>query len=407
MKQYLEMNDSGDLRIGRIPESWTVLKGKFFLKLHGGGKVYPPNDKNDQKNFFKVEDLNHANDDMILNDSELRISKFSKIIPGPLILIPKRGAAIHTNKVVITQQDCSFDSNIMGISIKKFNLKYFAYFLLFRKLGDIADTSTIPQLNNKHIYPLKFPIPPIIEQDHIVSYLDKKLKIIDGEILKNLKLIMMLQEKRISEINHAVTRGLNPTVQIKNSWIGDIPEYWNLKKVKFITKIIYGKSLPDEKRIIGDVPVYGSNGIIGYHNESISASNTIIIGRKGSVGEINYSKEPCFPMDTAYYIDKNSTDHNLEWIFYALQFLGLKELNKDSVVPGLSREEVYNLKLPISEKEEKQIEEEKQIADYLNERTKKIDSLILKIELQITNLQEFKQSLISSAVTGKIKVTQA
>jgi len=176
-------------------------------------------------------------------------------------------------------------------------------------------------------------------------------------------------------------------------WIGKIPNKWELKKVKFITKILYGNPLPEEKRKKGDIPVYGSNGIVGWHNESITNSETMIIGRKGSIGEINFSENPCFPIDTTFYVENTTTKHNLKWISYCLQCLNLTELNQDSAIPGLSREEIYNSKIPHSQ------ENEKQIVDFLKKKLEEIDLGIEKnIEL-IKLLKEKRLVTIHQAVT--------
>src|SRR5687767_4416666 len=94
--------------------------------------------------------------------------------------------------------------------------------------------------------------------------------------------------------------------QMKDSgieWIGKIPEHWEIRRLKFVSRIKYGNSLAEEDRIAGDVKVYGSNGVIGTHNTPISESETIVIGRKGSFGKLNYSDAPCFPIDTTFFID--------------------------------------------------------------------------------------------------------
>lgn len=105
-----------------------------------------------------------------------------------------------------------------------------------------------------------------------------------------------------------------------------------------ICKLLYGKSLPESSRINGVSPVYGSNGVVGSHTKHITDGPTIIIGRKGSVGEINYSEKPCWPIDTTYYIDSSCTEQNLKWLSYALQSLGLQQLNKATGVPGVARQ---------------------------------------------------------------------
>lgn len=99
----------------------------------------------------------------------------------------------------------------------------------------------------------------------------------------------------------------------------------------------YGKSLPEGKRAGGKIPVYGSNGIVGYHDQAITDGMTIVLGRKGSFGEINLSPVSCWSIDTTYYIDRKATDADLRWLAYQLVNLKLTELNKSAAVPGLNR----------------------------------------------------------------------
>jgi type I restriction enzyme S subunit len=107
----------------------------------------------------------------------------------------------------------------------------------------------------------------------------------------------------------------------------------------------YGDSLPERKRILGKIPVYGSNGIVGYHNQSVTQGETIIVGRKGSIGEVHYSGGPCFPIDTTYYISETKRECSLQWLYYILRSLRLTELNKSSAVPGLNRNDAYEKKI--------------------------------------------------------------
>jgi type I restriction enzyme S subunit len=123
-----------------------------------------------------------------------------------LVLFPKRGAAIFTNKVKISSIRCIFDTNLMGLQINnKAYKRFIAYYLISRRLDDIADTSTIPQINNKHIYPLYFPFPSLKEQQYIASFLDSETKKIDTLIEKVKLSIEKLREYRTALISAAVT----------------------------------------------------------------------------------------------------------------------------------------------------------------------------------------------------------
>ena len=139
---------------------------------------------------------------------------------------------------------------------------------------------------------------------------------------------------------------------------------------------------------------------MGKHSEAITKTETVVIGRKGSMGELNWSAQPCFPIDTAYYVDKTLTKNDLRWLWYGLSSLRLTELNQDSAVPGLSRKDVYYSILPLPEKEE-----QKEIAVYLDSESAKIHQAINNIEKSIAQLEEYRKSLIYEVVTGKVKVS--
>jgi type I restriction enzyme, S subunit len=123
------------------------------------------------------------------------------------------------------------------------------------------------------------------------------------------------------------------------------PTDWRLVALGDVCEFKYGKSLPETARAGGDVPVFGSNGEVGRHDEALTAGPTIIIGRKGSFGEIVYSPVPCWPIDTTYYVDETATNEDLRWLTHRLSALGLRTLNRAAAVPGLNREDAYRLRL--------------------------------------------------------------
>ncbi len=158
----------------------------------------------------------------------------------------------------------------------------------------------------------------------------------------------------------------------KNTKIGDICE------------LKYGKALKSENRAGGKYPVYGSSGIVGYHNEYLVDKPTLIIGRKGSVGEIYYSEVPCWPIDTAYYLEYDSKRINLKWFRNLLLTLKLKSLDKSAAIPGLNRNDVYNLKASIPS-----LTDQIRIANILSQA----EFLISKREESIRLLDEFLKSI--------------
>jgi len=116
-------------------------------------------------------------------------------------------------------------------------------------------------------------------------------------------------------------------------------------KLGDICEFFYGDGLIEAERTGGEFPVYGSNGIVGWHDKAITKGTTIIIGRKGSIGEVHYSEKPCWPIDTTYYVDLTKKPCNLRWLYYALLTLNLPQLNKSAAVPGLNRSDAYEKEL--------------------------------------------------------------
>lgn len=137
---------------------------------------------------------------------------------------------------------------------------------------------------------------------------------------------------------------------------------WPLRRLGEICEFKYGKSLPDAARSGGSIPVYGSNGIVGGHDLPLTASETIVIGRKGSHGEVNFSDVPCWPIDTTYYVDSSATGENLQWFRYRLPAAGLNQMNRAAAVPGLNREDAYRVEILVPP-----LEEQRRIAAILDQ----------------------------------------
>lgn len=134
-------------------------------------------------------------------------------------------------------------------------------------------------------------------------------------------------------------------------------EGWKKDKIGNLLELVYGKSLPKTKRADGNIPVYGSNGIVGFHCEAIVKEPGIIVGRKGSAGNIHFSKVPFCPIDTTFYITQQHSKLELDYLYYALDFLDMKRILGDVGVPGLNREMAYleELFYPLDKAEQRKI----------------------------------------------------
>ena len=153
-----------------------------------------------------------------------------------------------------------------------------------------------------------------------------------------------------------------------------------------VCELKYGKSLPEEKRTGGAIPVYGSNGIVGQHSDAITVGAAIIVGRKGSFGEVHLSRKPCWPIDTTYFIDRTATKADLCWLSYRLKALGLNRLNRAAAVPGLNREDAYRQRLRLPP-----LAEQRRIAGVLDQA----EALRAKRRAALTQLDTLTQSIFN------------
>ena len=169
---------------------------------------------------------------------------------------------------------------------------------------------------------------------------------------------------------------------------------WERMKLKYVARLQYGDSLSAEARQDGAYQVYGSSGPVGTHCAPNTRGPAIVVGRKGSFGKVSYSAQPCFCIDTAYFVDSASTRADLRWLFYALQTIGLDGVSQDTGVPGLSREYAHETPIPAPP-----ARVQRAIADFLDRKTAGIDALVEKKESLALTLAEKRQALIRRALT--------
>lgn len=135
-----------------------------------------------------------------------------------------------------------------------------------------------------------------------------------------------------------------------------------------VIELAYGKSLPQRSRVSGRFPVFGSNGQVDTHNKSLVGGPGIIVGRKGSVGEVIWSKQDFWPIDTTYYVKLKNPDDDLRYWYYVLKTLGLNKLNSHSAIPGLNRDVAYIKQVPL-----RSTLEQEEIANILGSLDEKIE----------------------------------
>jgi type I restriction enzyme S subunit len=179
--------------------------------------------------------------------------------------------------------------------------------------------------------------------------------------------------------------------------MGWIPEGWEVKSIGDALELAYGKSLPATKRVNGDIPVYGSGGISGAHDEKLVNGPGIVVGRKGTVGSLYWVERDFFPIDTVFYVIAK-INIPLYWIYQSLQLIDIKNMGADSAVPGVNRNAVYasQLVLPVIEILQK----------YLGQ----IDSNIAKrntLTVQNHTLSNLRDTLLPKLLSGQLRIPDA
>jgi type I restriction enzyme S subunit len=280
-------------------------------------------------------------------------------------------------------------------------------------------------LNTETVGGITIGLPPLDEQKTIARFLDHKTKQIDDLIAKKEALIEKLDEKRTALINHAVTKGLDPNVPMKDSgveWLGEIPKHWEVIKVKYLTKILRGKFTHrprnDPRFYDGQYPfiqtgdVANANKFIMEYTQTLNdngyavskefPSATLVMTIAANIGDmaiLNFNA--CFPDSIVGFLPSKMTEiFFLYYLFSSMnkQFLSTAVLNTQL---NLNVERISNLLTVIPP-----LHEQMKITKFLDKGLQNIDQQKAKIQEAIERLKEYRTALITNAVTGKIDVRQ-
>ena len=432
-KQYPSYKNSGVEWLGDVPEHWEVKPNKYVFKIQKriagtlGFNVLSITQKG-----LKVKDIESNTGQMAQDYSKYQIVNVGDFAMNHMDLLT---GWIDIAKV---KGVTSPDYRVFEVRNKKVNKEYFLHLfqlgyrnkILFA-FGQGAAQMGRWRLQSETFNTLKMPFPSIDEQQKIVAFLNTETIRIDNLITKQEKLIELLEEQRKSIISHAVTKGLNPNAPMKDSgveWLGEVPEHWDVTFIKYITKKISSGKTP-----LGGAEVYTDEGVIflrsqniyndGLHLDDVSfipheihasmksstvKKNDVLLNITGGsigrtclvdreIGEANVNQHVC--------IIRASKDKYAKWIsvfmksnsaqsqiFYSQTGAGRE---------GLNFSQIGNMRLPFPP-----FVEQQEILDFLNQENLKFDKLISKQNKLIEKLKEYRSSIISHAVTGKIDVRE-
>jgi len=248
------------------------------------------------------------------------------------------------------------------------------------------------------------PLPPKNEQHLLARYLDWHGAQTAKLIRAKKRIIALINEEKQAIIHRAVMRGLDPNVKLKPSgipWLGDVPEGWEVKRLKWATRLQRGYDLPADKRIAGPYPVVSSGGVIDRHIEYRARAPGVVMGRYGSTEAVFYIEEDFWPHNTSLFVTDFQGNLAL-WCYYLLRTISKADHSGKSAVPGVDRKDLFDIFVAVPPYDE-QIE----VVRGIEDRSQYLNRAISGVANEIDLVWEFRTRLISDVVTGRLDVRAA
>ena len=439
-----ELTYSGVEWLGMIPLHWQSRRLKQLAKIVSGGTPEKDNleywsgdipwvSPKDMKGRVVVDSLDHITNDAILASSTRLVGQ------GSVLMVVRSGILRHRIPVAVAAREVTLNQDLKAfLLLGDVSSKFLAYFIegmsdvllvMWRKEGATVESLVTELIEKTHI-----PIPLHWEQRAIANFLDRETSKIDSLIKRKERLIELLQEKRIALISHAVTKGLDPDIPLKDSgveWLGKIPAHWEVIPLKSILirndcgawgedsasdgtivlrsteQTVDGKWSIDNpaRRLLTEREVVQTRLDVGDLVVTKSSGSQLHIGKTSIVdrsvadlgcGFSNFMQRlrlNCRHEARFYWYLMNVPVAREQFVFLSSTTTGLGNLNAS--ILGAIRVAAA----PLSQ--------QRAIATFLDRETEKLDLLISKIRQAIELLTEYRIALISAAVTGKIDVREA
>ena len=431
MKRYPQYKDSGVQWLGDIPEHWEVIKIKRLSQVKRGASPRPIDspkyfDDNGEFAWVRIADVTASSKYLLKTTqtlSQLGSSLSVKQYPGDFFV----SIAASVGKPIITKIKCCIHDGFVYFTKFKINHDFIYYLFeaqqLFKGLGKLG---TQLNLNTDTIGNIQIPFPPISEQKNIACFLDRKLEEIDKFISNKQRLIELLKEQKTAIINRAVTKGLNPDAPMKPSgieWLGDIPKNWNISKIGYVCNVSSGGT-PDRSRQEywnGKIP-WIKTGEINFNQiqaaeEYITEEGLINSAAKvmppGTLLMAMYGQgvtrgrvailgiEAAFNQACLAISPYNSLDISYLFYFFIACYQFIRDTGNETSQMNLSAGLIKTVKVILPP-----LQQQSKIVAYVNKYNIQINQAITTIEKEIELIKEYRTTLISEAVTGKIDVRE-
>jgi type I restriction enzyme S subunit len=408
-KAYPEHKDSNIEWLGKVPSGWLLKKAKYIFQrvqrplrdIDGvvtafrDGQVTLRTNRRTDGFTNSVKEIGYQG----VRRNDLVIHAMDGFA-GAIGVSDSDGKCSPVCSVCIPWQDQPLNMRFYGYLVRQLAV---TDFILSLAKG-IRERSTEFRFNE--FSGLMLPIPPVYEQDQIAKFLDHETAKIDNLIEKQQQLIELLKEKRQAVISHAVTKGLNPDVPMKDSgveWLGEVPKHWKCGYLRWYISVSSGTYLNNKEFETDESndcmnPVIGGNGVMGFTSKT-NDGNCLVVGRVGALcGNVHQIRRSCWVTDNALKITYGC-DFDVDYLEMYLKVLDLNKLanhNAQPLITGTMIKEQVAIIPPI--------DEQKNITKFIQSKVGKIDLLILKSSEAVDKIKERRTALISAAVTGKIDV---
>ena len=437
MRTYLKYEDSGVECIGEIPKVWDFTRMVSVGRFSKGKNITKDELRDIGHPCIVYSQLYTEYERLVTSvisfiDDE-KVQQTTKVNQGTFLFTSSGETIEDIGKCVLYDGDSevSVGGDMVVFRVKDetnfnnyflsyvFNSNFFQYQKSENSRGEI-----VVHVYERQLRDMRFPFPPLPEQNQIVSYLDRKTHQISNLIKGIEQKIELLKERRVLIINEVVTKGLNPKVEMKESrveWVGEIPVHWRISKLKYLVfenqESLSNSTDPDLELDYIEISNVNSDGEISNPTKYIfseSPSRCRRVCRKGdvivstvrtylkSIGIIEEQKENLI-CSTGFSVLTPKSDYLSKYIFYMLRsnwFIS-KIISKSEGVsyPSIQSPKLLGTEVVIMDKKEQQ-----KIVEYLDREIQKIDKDISIEEKKVELLKEYKKSLISEVVSGKKKV---
>jgi type I restriction enzyme S subunit len=299
--------------------------------------------------------------------------------------------------------------------------RFISYFLTTLNFLAYSDKAAVPGLNRNHLHSAPVQVPPLPEQRaiaHILGALDDKIELnrrmnatlegmaralfqswfVDFDPVRA-KLALSGAEARGEQ-----PAGLAPEIAalfpnaLVETELGAAPVGWEMKYLGDVMELAYGKALKAENRRDGSIPVFGSNGQIGWHDEILVSGPGVVVGRKGNPGVVTWVPTDFFAIDTTFFVKQRSEIDSVYFLYFALQAQGLASLSADSAVPGLNRNMVYM---------NKQVMPPQQLIQQFEIQARHLFSRVYRGMEEARTLATLRDALLPRLISGQLRVADA